>query len=176
MHHDKSNIRNRSETIVDLGTYNKLGNNPEQVISILWILGFAWRDISRMTQISVPTLKAWKDGPTISPETAMATKEERTKLVNILAICDTVSRNNTIGDIAAWFETPIPTEPATPITPIDLIEANRDELVFACLTGYPPNEEIMDAYNPNWRTQYQSDFEVFEAGDGIKSIRFKKAK
>ena len=44
-------------------------------------------------------------------------------------------------------------------------------LYVAMRHDYSKPEQVLDAWNPDWRERYRSDFEVFVAGDGNLAIR-----
>jgi hypothetical protein len=47
-------------------------------------------------------------------------------------------------------------------------------LVFDFASGHTDSEQVLTAWNSQWRDQYLSDFEVFTAGDDQLSIRPKE--
>ena len=76
-----------------------------------------------------------------------------------------------VDEIASWFEMPLTA--AAPVTPIALYAANRADLVFELASGHVDPEALLTEFDPDWRERYQSDFEVFVAGDGNRSVRMK---
>ena len=76
-----------------------------------------------------------------------------------------------VDEIASWFEMPLSS--SAPVTPIVLYAANRADLVFEFASGHADPEALLSEFDPDWRERYRSDFEVFEAGDGNRSIRMK---
>lgn len=127
-------------------------------------LGFAWRDIARLLGVSVPAVQKWRKGE-------RASGDSRRKLADLLAACDLIAAHYMVQEIASWFEMPL--SPMAPVTPVDLYSAARSDLVFEFASGHTDPEVLLTQYDPEWRERYRSDFEVFEAGDGNRSIRMK---
>lgn len=125
-------------------------------------LGFAWRDIARLVNVSVPTVQKWRKGD-------KASGDSRAKIANLLAACDLIAGHYMVDDVASWFEMPL--SPAAPVTPITLYAANRADLVFEFASGHADPEALLSEFDPAWRERYRSEFEVFEASDGHRSIR-----
>lgn len=127
-------------------------------------LGFAWRDIARMVGVSVPAVQKWRRGE-------KASGDSRSRLASLLAACDLIAGRYLIDEIASWFEVPLSS--SAPVTPIVLYATNRADLVFEFASGHVDPEALLSEFDPDWRERYRSDFEVFEAGDGNRSIRMK---
>lgn len=126
--------------------------------------GFAWRDIARMVGVSVPAVQKWRKGE-------KASGDSRRRIAGLLAACDLIARHSPVEEIASWFEMPL--SPPVPVTPILLYAADRVDLVFDFATGHVDPEDLLSQFDPEWRERYRSDFDVFEAGDGNRSIRMK---
>ena len=127
-------------------------------------LGFAWRDIARMVGVSVPAVQKWRKGE-------KASGDSRIRIASLLASCDLITSHYMVEEVASWFETPLSS--AAPVTPIALYAASRPDLVFELASGHVDPEALLSEFDPDWREQYRSDFEVFEADDGNHSIRMK---
>ncbi|MFT8532155.1 hypothetical protein [Bifidobacterium aquikefiri] len=127
-------------------------------------LGFAWRDISRLLKVSVPAIQKWRRGGGVSGD-------NRKRIAGLLAACELIKAHYMVDDIASWFEMPLST---VPITPIDLYANERPDLVFEYAGGQVDPEALLTEYDPEWREKYRSDFEVFKASDGNRSIRLKR--
>jgi hypothetical protein len=128
-------------------------------------LGFAWRDVARLVGVTVPAIQKWRRGERV-------TGVNRHKVAGLVAACDLVSEVYGIQDIASWFEMPILAQ--VPVTPIDLWQAERTDLVFEHACGQADPEQILTEFNVEWRDQYRSDFEVFRASDDRLSVRPKE--
>lgn len=127
-------------------------------------LGFAWRDIARLVGVSVPAVQKWRKGE-------RASGDSRKKLASLLAACDLITDHYMVEEIASWFEMPLSS--SAPITPIDLYASERADLVFEFASGHADPEALLTQFEPDWRERYRSEFEVFEASDGSRSIRMK---
>jgi hypothetical protein len=127
-------------------------------------LGFAWRDIAKLVGVSVPAVQKWRRGE-------KASGDSRRKVGGLLAACDLIAEHYLVDEIASWFEVPLVS--AVPVTPIDLYAADRVDLVFDFASGHTDPEALLTEFDPDWHDRYHSEFEVFEAGDGQRSIRMK---
>ncbi|MDR0593708.1 MAG: helix-turn-helix domain-containing protein [Bifidobacteriaceae bacterium] len=125
-------------------------------------LGFSWREIAQLVRVSVPAVQKWRKGD-------RASGESRLRLASLLAACDLIGEHYMVDEIASWFEMPL--SAAAPVTPIDLYSADRADLVFEFGSGHADPEALLTQFDPGWRDRYRSDFEVFEAGDGNRSLR-----
>lgn len=136
-----------------------------QLLDDLSALGFAWRQIAKMLNVSVPAVQKWRKGERTSPENFE-------RLALLLSICDLLPEFF-IRDPASWFEVRI--LPTIPIRPMDLFAASHDELLLDWASGHVKEpERILDAAFPHWRTAFATDFEIFEADDGQPAIRLKE--
>lgn len=138
--------------------------SPSDLLEELGSLGFAWRDIARLIGVSVPSIQKWRRGERI-------TGSNRRNLAALLAGCDLIAEHYGVKEIASWFEMPIIAE--VPATPIDLWTADRPDLVFSVASGHADLDQVLNSWDPGWRETYRSDFEVFKAADGERSIRVK---
>jgi transcriptional regulator with XRE-family HTH domain len=128
-------------------------------------LGFAWRDIARLIGVSVPAVQKWRRGNA-------ATGQSRFHAAAVLAACALIADHYLVKDIASWFEAPVVF--GYPITALDLYAAKKPQLVFRLATGKADPEQVLSAFDPDWRETYRSDFEVFESEDGGLAIRAKE--
>lgn len=133
---------------------------PADLLEEIADMGFAWRDVARMVGVSVPAIQKWRRGSGV-------TGPNRAKIASLLAAADMITSRCGVKEIASWFEMPLP---GSPVTPIDLYAEDQARLLFDYANGADP-EEILNEYNPSWRKQYHSDFEIFENGDGELAIR-----
>jgi transcriptional regulator with XRE-family HTH domain len=139
-------------------------SSPAEMLEELARLGFAWRDIARLIGVTVQAIQKWRRG-------ARTTGENRHRIAGLLAACDQVSEDYEIHEVASWFEMPL--LDGVPVTPIDLWEARRPDLVFDYASAHADAEQTLSAWDPEWRERYRSDYEVFRAGDGRPSLRLK---
>ena len=115
------------------------------------------RDIARLIGVSVPAVQVatgrlgqWGES-----------NERRRRL----AACHMISEHYMVQDVAQWFESPILL--GVPVTPLDLYAARHVDLVFRLASGKTDPEAVLGVFDPESRETYRSDFEVFEAEDGL---------
>ena len=155
LHSERSNQRNK-ESLLEL--LNELRG-----------LGFSWSNIARVSGVSVPAVRKWRRG-------GSATAHNRMRVAKIAALCDIARELYSFPDVAAWLETPLDHQASldyeAPITPIDLIAAQRFDLVLLLTSDYGGNPEpVLDQFDPEWRQRYASNVEVFTAPDRLPGIR-----
>ncbi len=147
-------------------TQQRVTSRPTKLLSDLADLGFSWRDIARMVGVSVPAVQKWRRGENV-------TGPNRHKLARLLAACDFIVAHFHAEDVGQWFETPIVN--SAPTTPIDIWADQKELLVLEYATQALTPEQTMDSFRQNWREQFRSNWETFEAEDGNLSIRAKKS-
>lgn len=138
------------------------GRAPQDMLSELADRGFAWRDIAALVGVSVPALRRWRQG---EPPTG----EHRLGVARVLAFVEILEVDHIISAPASWMEMPL--SPDAPVSGIDLAAAGRFEDLLDLAAGHASAGEVLDRWQPDWRTRYRSDFEVFEASDGEPGIR-----
>lgn len=130
-------------------------------------IGLGWRQIAGLVGVSVPAVRKWRQGGAV-------TGPNRLRLAWLAALIEWMSEEKLIDDPASWLEMPLSS--MAPVSRLDLLVARRDDLVIRCLTGSETApESLLDEFDPEWRSRYESDFEVFTADDGLRSIRSKRA-
>lgn len=165
LHERAKNLHNDSHDAEwRMATARRAKASVTSMLDELADLGFAWRDVARMVGVTVPALQKWRKG-------GAASGDNRSKVASVLAACDIITLHYMVQDIASWFE--IPLSPAAPLTSIDLFSHGSIDLVFDYAYGQTDPEELLTRFDPTWRERYHSDFEVFEASDGHRSIRAK---
>jgi len=171
--HIRQQVRNLHETTDELHqqshyaewyarTSERGRSRTQDLLDELADLGFAWRDVARLVGVSVPAVQKWRRGEG-------TTGENRQKVASLLAACDLVSEHYAVQDVASWFEMPVLI--GIPVAPIDLWANGRSDLVFDYASGHTDSDQTLAAWDPQWRERYRSDFEVFQAGDGQRSVR-----
>ncbi|MGH3972237.1 MAG: hypothetical protein ACRDS9_02765 [Pseudonocardiaceae bacterium] len=136
--------------------------STQEMLDELADLGFAWRDIAKLVDVSVAAMQKWRRGDG-------TTGENRQKVASLLAACDLVCEHYGIREVASWFEMPL--QLGVPVTPVDLWAGGRPDLLLDFASGHTDSEQILTDWDPQWRDRYRSDFEVFRAVDGQRSIR-----
>lgn len=135
---------------------------PARLLDEIAELGFSWRGVARMLGVSVPAVQKWRRGERL-------TGEHRRELAGLLAACDFIAEHYVISEIASWFEMPLLFQ--VPISPAYLYAADRPDLVFDYASGHTDPTAVLDEFEPDWSQRYRSDFEVFTAQDGFRSLR-----
>ncbi len=136
---------------------------PLVLLEALADLGFSWRDVAGMLDVSVPAVQKWR-------RSGGVTGPNRRKIASLLALCDLVGSRYHVQEIASWFEMPISSD--APTTPIDLYAEGRVAILLDHASGHSTDpEQLMNAYDPSWRERFRSDFEVYQEADGNLSIR-----
>ncbi|MGQ0846884.1 MAG: hypothetical protein ACT4QF_22415 [Sporichthyaceae bacterium] len=158
-----SNLQQRSH----LNDWAKLTNararsGTKTLLDELAALGFAWTDVARMIGVSVPALQKWRRGEGV-------TGTNRQRVASLLAACDLIGEYYLIEEIASWFEMPITL--GVPVTPVALWVEGRQDLVFELASGHADAEQVLDSWDSEWRERFRSEFEVFVADDGQRSLR-----
>lgn len=136
-----------------------------ELLSTLADAGFAWRDIARLTAVTVPAVQKWRRGTGISPE-------NRLRLARLVALRE-VANDRLITEPTSWLEMPV--KDRVKLSRLDLLAGDRFDLVLELMSndaGPVAPDGILDEFDPLWRERYVDDkFEVFLAEDGIASIR-----
>ena len=136
---------------------------PADLLGRLNEWGFAWRDVARLTGVSVPALQKWRRGENI-------TGENRLKLAYVVAVVEKIEQEMLVNDPASWFEMPVARGVA--VSPIDLVAAGKAHLVLDLASNHSAVDEALDAFDPDWRERYVDPaFETYVANDGMVSIR-----
>lgn len=165
LHERAKDLHNDShETEWRMATARRAKASVSSMLDELADLGFAWRDVARMVGVTVPALQKWRRG-------GATTGDNRSKVAGVLAACDVIVLHYMVQDVASWFEVPLST--SAPVTSIDLYASGNIDLVFDYAYGQTDPEELLTRFDPVWRDRYRSDFEVYEASDGYRSIRAK---
>ncbi|MGO9873303.1 MAG: hypothetical protein ACLPVY_05835 [Acidimicrobiia bacterium] len=141
----------------------KIGKRaPTELLQDLNDMGFGWRDVARMVGVSVPALRRWRQGE--SP-----TGEHRRRIAELVAFLGILAQDHLVGDVASWMEMPVTKE--YPVTPLDLYAGQNLLTIFDLASDNITPDRALDEAEPGWRDRYQSDYEVFRAGDGQPAIR-----
>lgn len=125
--------------------------------------GFAWVDIARLVNVSVPAVRKWRTGGSPSPEKLV-------ELARIVALIEWLRDEKLIQDVVSWLE--IPLAEGVPTSRMDILQSGGRDLLVRSLVGEGLTQEaVLDQLDPEWRARHASDFEVFTAADGQLSIR-----
>lgn len=162
---DYSDLHQRSRYVEwQSRTNSKARAQVSDMLEELADLGFAWRDLARLLDVSVAAVQKWRKGGSV-------TGNNRRNVATLLAACDLIIEDYGVQEIASWFEMPILAD--VPVTPMDLYERKRTDLVFEHASGQVDPEQVLTEFDSEWRKRYKSGFEVFRSGEGELSIRAK---
>src|SRR5262249_14436099 len=111
-----------------------------QILEELADLGFAWREIARLVEVTVQAIQKWRKG-------TVASADNKVKLAGLLAACDLIADYYGIQEVASWFE--LPMLPGVPVAPIDLWVVRRPDLVFDYASGHTDAEDTLAGWDPD---------------------------
>jgi hypothetical protein len=127
-------------------------------------LGFSRTGIAKLVDVSVSQVQRWRavDAWILA---------ERLRVADLLAACDLLASRFGCVDPAAWFEVPL--APGCVIDMAEIYCAYHFDLVLDLASGRRSKEQVLDAYDPEWRDVPASMWEVCEDGEGHMSIHLK---
>lgn len=166
LHLDTAGLR-RQGLMRELGARREVvaGTKGVDLLDVVADAGFAWRDIARLAQVSVPAVQKWRRGEGMSGP-------NRYRMAKIVALLDVLA-NHFVNEQASWLEMPV--REGVALSRMDLLFENRFDLVLELVSedGDPEAAtSVLDEFAPNWRESLvDNSFETFVAADGIVSIR-----
>jgi len=166
LHFDSASIR-RQGLLLDLDERQDrvAARDGRTILSTLADAGFSWTDVARMVNVSIPAIQKWRRGSGMSGV-------NRLRLARVAALLDMLEARF-ISQPASWLEMPV--KDAVAINRIDMIAHGRFDLVLELASDDGESrslDAILDEFKSNWRsTHVDHTFEVFEAADGVVSIR-----
>ncbi|NUK32517.1 hypothetical protein HRW16_19330 [Streptomyces lunaelactis] len=129
--------------------------------------GMAWSDVARLVNVSVSAVRKWRTGGDASPE-------KRLQLAELAAFLDLLSES-AIEDPAQWMEINLALPDGYAVRPAQLyLDGHMIALLEIAGLRRDP-ERVMDDIDPEWRTTWRSDFEVFMADDGQLAFQERQA-
>lgn len=123
--------------------------------------GFSWSDIARLCGVSVSAVRKWRSGETPSPE-------RRRDLARLAAFVDLLDEIAPIADPATWMLMRLVDRHTVTAAHLYLDGRSNDLLEHA--QGHLGVNDLLDRWNPDWRSSTQSDWQVVVASDGHRSI------
>lgn len=127
-------------------------------------LGFAWRDIARLVGVSVPAIRKWRLGGTV-------TGAHRRQVARLLSFVDVLRSDHLVQEVPSWMEIPIS---ASSLTGIDVYALGGAKRLLLHAAGYIGSDDLLDSVSPEWRDQKDGAFEIVEGGDGEPVIRVRE--
>ena len=138
--------------------------NLSGLLDALSDLGLSWREIARVSGVSIPAVRKWRNGE-------QATGENRRRVAMLAALCQLAQDEYLIDDVAGWLEVPLHLD--VPLTVLDLVVEDRFDLALQLASERDADpERVLDQFDPEWRERYSSAVEVFTAPDGLLGVRF----
>ena len=151
---------------LEFRTDEALKRAPVDLLSELAGLGFSWTSIARLAGVSIPAIRKWRNGGTVSGG-------NRRKVAMLVALVGLLSEDHLIHDVASWLDIPLA---GTSFTGIDVLAAGHDH-GYHDLTAYASEHirscELLDRTVPGWRATLDDRFESYTAGDGEQAIRMR---
>jgi len=136
--------------------------SAEALLDELWELGFSWVNVAHMVGVGAPTVARWRRGESPS-------QQELQGLARIVALCALVQQEFGIEHPAAWLETPV--LPDMLVTPMKMYIAGRVDLTLRFAADPKSVNQLLDEFEPEWRTWYHDDYEVHIDGDGVPALQ-----
>jgi hypothetical protein len=176
LHRQVSDLQSDTAGLRRQGLVRELEDRQEVVaassgtdlLDVLSDAGFAWRDVARLAQVSVPAVQKWRRGEGM-------TGANRHKIAKVVALLDVLA-NHFVSEPVSWLEMPV--KDGVALSRLDMIADGRFDLVLELISddGDPVSASaVLDEFEPNWRESLvDTAFEAFVASDGVVSIRPKR--
>jgi hypothetical protein len=126
--------------------------------------GLSWTLTAKLLKVSQTSVRKWRRNESLTPE-------NRRGVARLVAFLEMLrSDYPAICDQASWLEIRISEE--STLTPADLYEMGRCELLFDLAGLCCAPHEVLYAVDPQWRDRYGVDsrFAVVKGPDGLPSI------
>lgn len=148
---------------VEARTDEAAKRSPGELLAELSGMGFSWTHIARLVGVSIPAIRKWRQGESVSGE-------NRRSVARVVALVGVLEKDHIINDVPSWLEMPLA---GSRFTGLDVVEHGRmaDLLEFAA--NHISGSDLLDRAVPSWRSDRDERFEVFEAGDGERAIRLR---
>ena len=134
---------------------------PLDLLGQLSELGFSWTSIARLVGVSVPGVRKWRNGESVSGD-------NRRNLARVVAFVSILSKEHLISDVPSWLDIPLG---GSSLTGIDVYATGRVADLTEFAAQHIGGSELLDRTIPEWRQELESPFEVFTADDGGPAIR-----
>lgn len=123
--------------------------------------GLSWSDIARLCRVSVSAVRKWRAGETPTPE-------RRRELARLAAFVDLLDEIAPVADPANWMLMRLVESHTT--TAADLYLDGRSNDLLEHAQGHLGVRELLDRWNPSWRDDNRSTWQIVTAADGERSI------
>lgn len=156
----KSMIRTRSKRDKNIHDNDHIHDDIEELLD----LGFSLRIIANLLNVGLTEVMRWKS-------TMVCRPEEEKKVLELLALCDLLQAKFSIHDPVSWFEKWL--SQGCVISMIEIYYNGHMDLVLDFAARRSTAEEVLDAYEPQWRNVPPSMWEVAVNPEGEQYIRMK---
>lgn len=148
---------------VEARTDEAAKRSPADLLAELSEMGFSWTHIARLVGVSIPAIRKWRQGESLSGE-------NRRSVARVVALVGVLEKDHIINDVPSWLEMPLA---GSRFTGLDVVEHGHmaDLLEFAA--NHISGSDLLDSAVPSWRSDRDERFEVVEAGDGERAIRLR---
>lgn len=120
--------------------------------------GFSWTSLAKMMRVSIPAIRKWRKGDSISGE-------NRRRLSILAAFIDVLEEHYKVSDPASWMEMPLMEDP--PVTAVEIYANGNFQVLLEYAGGHFDAAAVLDESMPGWRESHvPSEFEVFTGPDG----------
>ncbi len=164
LHTDVRELHNntRERDLDELASRRAWSEPSELLDELAATRGLAWVQIARLVGVSVPALRKWRLGETVSPDN----RRELARLAEFFGMITSAP----IGDPAAWLELRLAEE--TTLTGLDIYAARRADLLLELAFGHITAVRLLEEFDPQWREKHGRDerFAVRVSADGNLSI------
>jgi hypothetical protein len=133
------------------------------LLSELANLGFAWRAIAQLVDVTVPAVRKWRQGEP-------ATGPHRRAVARLLAFVHLLQSDHLVNDTSSWMEIPLA---GSPISAIDVYSGGGEKALLLFASGHLTSEELLDGSDATWRDAIDNRFEVVRGDDGEPIIRLR---
>ena len=140
--------------------------SPSDLLSELSALGFAWTAVARLVGVSVPAVRKWRQGESVSGD-------NRARLAQLVAFVGVLARDHLVADVASWLEIPIS---ESPFTGVDVYAAGDVGALMEYASEHLRGPELLDRVIADWRQALDPRFEVFTSEDGQRGLRLREVR
>lgn len=137
---------------------------PVDLLAELSNLGFSWTDIARLVGVSIPAIRKWRQGESVSGE-------NRQSIARVVALVGVLEKDHIIDDVPSWLEMPLA---GSRFTGLDVVEQGHLSDLMEFAANHISGSDLLDRALPSWRSDQDERFEVFDAGDGGRAIRLRE--
>ena len=147
---------------LDNRTVLKSRSNAETLLEELATnRGLGWSEIARLCRVSVSAVRKWRAGESIS-------SDHRRALARLAAFLDLLEEIGPIVEPAGWLHMRL-LERYT-VRAADLYVEGRADDLLEHAQGHLDINDMLDQWNPDWRTATRSDWNILNRPDGERVL------